>query len=658
MTNEENNEWKWNVQQLDDVAKALLLCLNNTKLQYRSEMGTVKNEKAIMNDANQKPNVKQQKESGDAQHLVVNESSSRVLKEVTRDHMQCAESLEVIPLKRNIAGLDVKELFLNAAKTGQWEEVVGALSTDKAMFLQIFDGGGQPSFQEIFPLLINGSSVIILIFKLTDDLETAYPVHYQPENKNKRLITWQDTYIVKDIISHALSSFVSQQDTSFPGKILLVGTHKDKLDVSQDPQECNIKDKILNIATQLHGWLHQSTAFETIQVRSIEELITGIDNSNEQDIVSVRKKIEELLSELDTQEIPAPWLVFDFVLHKYAKVEKLRSVSKSNCKDIAHICGVKEDEINVVLHYLHSEAGTLLYYSDIPRLNECVITDFQLLFDSISKIIIQYFDYHSKHGPHMKYKNQFKCKGQLDASILKRVEGCLEVDELLSLLRHRHIISNLEGTNIYFMPSVLPKTTLSYNLSNNFSSFLILFDHGYCPVGLFCAATTGLIVSRKWKVNNGESQYRNKINFYCICSGKSYSVLFSAFSAHYEVSLMGESLPHVKCMIYNDINNVFAKVCRDMNYPFPSYGFYCPKTCQCDSFSYSQNQHPAMCTFSCDTQEMKCCYSDTPTDLADEHKQWFQQVCVTIALLFKCYMKISCCKMCQSITHIVVAWKL
>ena len=257
-----------------------------------------------------------------------------------------------------------------------------------------------------------------------------------------------DTYIVKDVISHALSSFVSQQDTSFPCKILLVGTHKDKIEVSQDPQEnedSNKKAKILNIAMQFYGWLQQSTAFESIEVRNLEELITAIDNSNEQDILLVRKKIEELLSKLDSREIPAPWLVFDFVLHKNAKQEELRRVRKSDCKEIANICGVTENEIDVVLHYLHTEAGTLLYYSDIPKLNEYVITDFQLIFDSISKIIIQYFDYHSGHGPHMKHKNLLKNKGQLDASVLKNVEDCLEVDELLSLLHHRHIISKIEG---------------------------------------------------------------------------------------------------------------------------------------------------------------------------------------------------------------------
>ena len=636
MTSEENNKWKWSVQKLDHIAKALLQCLDNKQLQLEIKSSDYQeasvNVGAIGSDVQQKPSVEQQ-QSAESQDLGVPNAPSQALKE---EASNCTEITETNQQERMISDVNIKELFLNAVETGQWAEVMDTLNIDNATFLQIIDGGGQPSFQEIFPLLISGPSVTLLIFKLTDNLETSYTVQYQPESGSGGQKAWEDAYVVKDIISHAISSFVSQKKTTapVPCKILLVGTHKDKLgDASQDPHDSNKKAKIKSIAEQMHGWLHQSKAFESIQVRSIEDIITSIDNSDENDIVSIRKKIEETISQLDSQDIPAPWLVFDFVLRKYAKQNELQKVAKRDCIVIASICGVKDDEVDVVLHYLHFEAGTLLYYSDIPKLDQYVITDFQLIFDSISKIIIQFFDDNSVHGPHMKYKNLLKQKGQLDASVLKDVQGCLTVDELISLLHHRHIISSIhiEEKKRYFMPSVLPKAELSYNLSNNSSSILVLFDHGYCPVGLFCAATTRLIVNHKWSVNIGASQFRNKINFYCTCSGKSCNVIFSAFSAHYEVCFMGEELPQAKCMIYQNINDVFAKVCEDMKYPSPSYGFYCPgKTCECGDVSYLQYQHPAKCTFSCESLEMNCCYSGKPSDLTQKQKQWFPQVCVTM----------------------------
>ena len=631
MTNEENNEWKWNVQTLDDIAKALLLCLDNKHLQNENQiiisdtLTTSVNRSMIEKFVLQQIYVEQQQISEGSQDLG-QDKASQVLKQKPSNPINPTKHIEGNQQHKTLTSLDVKEFFLKAIKTGKWAEVVGALNINKAMFLQIIDGGGQPSFQEIFPLLISGPSLTVLVFKLTDDLENKYSVPYQPKSESEGQKEWKDTYVVKDIISYALSSFSSQRDTKTPfqSKILLVGTHKDKLEVSQDPcedHERSKKAKIKYIATQLCGWLDQSKAFRSIEVRCIENFITGIDNSNEQDIVTVKGKIEDLISQLDSEDIPAPWLVFDFVLRKYAELKHLRKLGTDDCKTIAAICSVQDDELNVVLHYLHFVAGTLLYYSDIPGLNQYVITDFQLIFDSISKIIIEFFDDNSKDGPHQMNKILLRRKGQFNASVLKKVEGCLEVNELLKLLKHRHVISEMETGDMFFMPSVLPK--VEELKPSGSSSFLVLFDHGYCPVGLFCAATTRLIVKHKWKLNE-VYHYRNKIDFYCKFKCQSYNVIFSAFTAHYEVYLKGEALPGVKYMIYQNINDVFTKVCEDMKYPSPSYGFYCPKRCEYYGIVYPEYQHPAICEFKseCQSQEMECYYTKKPSNLTEEHKQW------------------------------------
>ena len=632
MTNEGRNEWKWTCQKLDDIAKSLMQCLGNTKLHCDTESNDLPEESldehTINNDGQQNSSLESQHSVGSSD-LGADRPPMQVLTEETRKQFHPSETFETNEIQKLFTtDIDITELFRNAIKTGKWEEVVGALNIDKATFLQIIDGGGQPSFQEIFPLLISGPSLTVLVFKLTDDLEALHPVQYQPESQCEGQNVWQDTYVVKDIISHALASFaVSQKKEPFPCKILLIGTHKDQLEVSQHPQLDKVRNKkaqIESIAMKLYGWLHPSKAFESIQVQSMEDLITGIDNFSQHDIVLVKKKIEELILQIESQDVPAPWLVFDFVLHKLAEMKKLSKLGKSDCKDIAHVCGITED-INGVLHYLHYEAGTLLYYSDIPGLNEYVITDFQLIFDSISKIIIQYFE-NSISGPHLKHKKLFTQKGQFDASVLRGVEGCLKVQELISLLHHRHIISKMEA-NMYFMPSVLPKDRLSCNLSDKSLCYLVLFDHGYCPVGLFCAATIKLIVSHKWELNKGASQFRNKIDFFCTCAGKSYNVIFSEFSAHYEVCLTGDALPEVKCKIYRDMNDVLSTVCKDMKYPSPTYGFYCPKRCMYENGSYVHDPHPATCAFDDESKEMKCYYSGTPSDLSEEHEHWFKQVC-------------------------------
>ena len=625
MTNEEQNVWRWTVQKLDDIAKTLLQCLDNQLL--RCERETIH----MAVHVGKEPNVTAAQSPTPVPDMPLKQNEKMAgtpivpvppLQIVTgeNDHVPMTTLPGEIYTSSTV--IDINQNFSEAVETGQWSEVVSALNIDRAMLMQVIDGGGQPSFQEIFPLLISGPSVTLLMFKRTDDLQKAHGVQYQSIDGVEH--TWKDdTYVVRDFIFHAISSMVSFTDdinNPFGCKILLVGTHKDKIKGSEDQK----KAEIMKIARSMYGWLRELKSFKFIHVNNVEDLVTGIDNFELKDIQKVKNKIEKLVSQTLSKDIPAPWLVFDFVLHTHAKSKQLRKVEKIKCEQIAKSCGVKDDECEVVLQYLHYEAGTLLYYSDIPELSDCVITDFQLIFDSISKIIIDYFEDSSDHGPHSEDKHLLHEKGQLNASVLKDVEGCLKVNELLALMQHRHIVSKMDG-DMFFMPSVLPKAELSYNKSGDLCPFLVMFEHGCCPIGLFCAVTTSLIVTHKWKVKKDEPQFRNKISLY-YPGKKSYHIIFSAFFAHYEICVIDKKAKLIRYAIFKVMNGVFKTVCKDMNYPPPSYGFYCPKPCTYGGVTHLQNEHPAKCTFDMEAQEMTCYYIDAPSDLTDEHKSWFHEV--------------------------------
>ena len=632
MTGDEN-EWKWSVQKLDDMATALLRCVENKKLQQSTYKTTGSTQQHISSSVPQMyhkedPNA-EQVNSDKSQHSYISSASLQVASGMIIDPVHSTAQTQY----KSITDSDIWHLFTMATNNGNLEEVVQMLNIDQATFLQIIDGGGQPSFQEIFPLLIGGPSVVLLIFKLTDDLYASHKVQYQPGSGSEGPKEWNDTYCVNKTISHALSSFDAK-------KILIVGTHKDKLEVSQVDKESRKNAAIQKISDELLGWLRQSKASKSLVAKRESDLLISISKDNTDDIRLLKKQIEQAIFQSDFTEIPAPLLMFDFLLHKYAEQNQMRKLEKSVCQKIASSCGIKEAEIDVALDYLHLNAGTLLYYSDIHELKQYVITDFQLILDSISKIIIQYFDPNSANGACLSDKLSFKSNGLLDASALPRdvPPDYLNVKELLSLLKHRHIISEKVGENLFFMPSVLPNADYSHDLLSNSSSFLVLFDDGYCPVGLFCAATTELLVAHNWELNTGVQQYRNRINFYCSCPRKSYKVIFSAFPTHYEACLMpaydgeilkditDEELLEVKHMIYSNINDTITNIGKhysnkkDCCTTSPSYGFYCPKRGTCRN-TY---QHPAKCIKA--EREIECKYSGARTMLNKEQKQWFPQV--------------------------------
>ena len=351
MTNEENNKWNWTVQKLDDIAKTLLQCLDIQLLQCEKV--------TIHMDVREEPNVTAAQRPTPVPLMPLNQyvplaftpenvPPSQIVMEREKNHVPktTLPTVKQDKIHASTTDLDIKQLFSEAVKTGQWSEVVSALNIDRAMLMQVIDGGGQPSFQEIFPLLISGPSVTLLMFKLTDDLQKAHDVKYQPVDGVEH--TWKDTYVVRDFIFHAISSMVSFTDdinNPFGCKILLVGTHKDEIKGSEDQK----KAEIIKIAKSMHGWLQGKIAFKSIHVKKVEDLVTGIDNFKQEDIQKVKNKVEELLFQTPTKDIPAPWLVFDFVLHKYAKSKQLRKVEKIKCEEIANKCGIKDDEFEDVL---------------------------------------------------------------------------------------------------------------------------------------------------------------------------------------------------------------------------------------------------------------------------------------------------------------------
>ena len=165
--------------------------------------------------------------------------------------------------------------------------------------LQVIDGGGQPTFQEIFPLLISGPSLRLLIFKLTDNPKISYNAQYQPINGVEQ--TWPDsTYVVKDFISHAISSqfYLSTKSQSHPtlqfdskSKLLLIGTHKDMLEGSEEDTMKEIKWKTESLYQTL---LDESKAFgpqvvDWVKMKNMDDFITGIAKCNDKSIIHVKR---------------------------------------------------------------------------------------------------------------------------------------------------------------------------------------------------------------------------------------------------------------------------------------------------------------------------------------------------------------------------------
>ena len=132
------------------------------------------------------------------------------------------------------------------------------------IMINMVDVGGQPALLEMLPALTNGPALYCLFFRLDQDLRKHYPVQYHdPRHKTETVL--KNSYCIKDTLYHALSSIACFSSSSQPdqasSRVLLFGTHKDKVDESRISQiESDLKDSLQSTKLYEEGLLLKTSA--------------------------------------------------------------------------------------------------------------------------------------------------------------------------------------------------------------------------------------------------------------------------------------------------------------------------------------------------------------------------------------------------------------
>uniref|UniRef100_A0A1X7UU73 Uncharacterized protein n=1 Tax=Amphimedon queenslandica TaxID=400682 RepID=A0A1X7UU73_AMPQE len=136
---------------------------------------------------------------------------------------------------------------------------------DKTLTIYFRDCGGQPEFHEVLPALVSYSTLFLLMFNLSEDLDKRYEVTYKA-NDTDISEPYKSSFTVKDSLLQCLASISSignyakpstsvfwkilsaikvvwdafrslflksQQIFGAVSKVIIIGTHKDKLTVSE-----------------------------------------------------------------------------------------------------------------------------------------------------------------------------------------------------------------------------------------------------------------------------------------------------------------------------------------------------------------------------------------------------------------------------------------
>ena len=428
------------------------------------------------------------------------------------------------------------------------------------------DTGGQLEFQEVLPAIISGPSIFLLVFNLEHaanglDKEIS-AVYKRSDGTVYKPPPGISTFTVRDLVFHILASIQTTwsyrfqkdgKDRVIEAKVLLVGTHSDCVtDASvRDRIESDVQNLLKDTPYYLKGMLQVPC-----REPGKERFVYMVNNESAEDPVfqEIREKVRSLIFEESgdsdyKEDIPAQWLGFDLMLRR-SKEHKI--LTYEQCADMANRCGIRESDVEQALAFLHRRFGIIRYFSG-AGLDKAVITNPQVIYDAISDLIAEKFNYSNTRLTPEEVRD-FQKKGLISEDAVRKCIAsqrnettALSLKFLLSLLRHLHIVVELEGDQVnpktkYFMPCVLVGANRDLSKSADYSEpnvpdLLIVFDRGdqYCPKGLFSVFAINLakqhLAKYTWVLNRKQLD-REQIVFNIIFNVEELRCRYTVYIQH------------------------------------------------------------------------------------------------------------------------------
>ena len=529
--------------------------------------------------------------------------------------------------------------------------------------LNVHDIGGQPCFLEMLPALSTGPAMYLVFLDLSKDLDKPYKI---PFNREDTVITPYDAlHTVESTISQILSAITSvhciARETSrlsitkavkfrerfecfkkIKPVATLIGTHKDVLKEDTEQMLGNIDISLKQITRRYS---------KIVAHPDFNKCFFAVDNLNgtdESDVGPIRDFMSTIFqSHFKDAFLPIRpnWLWFSLILRR-----EYRIVSMVDCVDIAQSLGIDREEIDFILWYLHFCTGSLMYYPNIPDdwFKNHIICSPQVVFDSISELIVASIRTLHTDGPFMEYEQKEMIQmGQFSIDSVEKycaryqVKKDLEKVELIppmqlvKLLNHVNLLSPIthkesDGSErtTYFMPAVLDcaaqveLTTPPSPYKNNPEPFFITFNCGYIPTGTFCGLITRLvslglhgILGLSWELVE-RSVKRNYVSFHV--ASKTNKVTLIAHEKCYEIRA---NCKHKKFQLTDFCSYLLSVILYILKSLYkemvPQISFQCP--CP-DHKACSDVGH--LCTLSDDGYWIQFLCGDKSVDLRKYQQIW------------------------------------
>ena len=556
---------------------------------------------------------------------------------------------------------EVAAIFRESVQPDFWKE---ANQSFKA-FLRMEDTGGQPELMDMLPALTVGPGLYLLFFSYEFELKSEFKVFYQ-HSSGESTLPEQSTLTLEEMLLSALSSIscsnssanlmiAEETSSSDMHNILessrsvayIVGTHKDKVS----------EEYIASFDKELQSIIRNTDFFEKdiVQFCSEGKLVVSMDNmgGGAEEVNEIRKLLERAMeNHFKKLRIPAVWLLFSLCL----RMRDVRTASMECCLELSSLFNMSPYETKVALWFLHHHAGVMMYFPNVPGLEDLVIIDIQVVYDSVTNLILRAMSF-DKVGQAIAEK--FRRTGQFVLKDLIAATAGSSGDlipplKLLALLQFLHIVAavstaptsysstDIEDKVEYIMPCVLQnasKDKLDTFCKDtrrpiSIAPLMMRYKCGFVPIGVFPAVIASLIANSSFRLIE-KGMMKNLVQFRY--GSLLTLVTFISWPKFYEIIISELPIiqhePHIECVdIKKEVESTFEKVSSCMNYGYfmdYQFAFECP--------THPGREHMCIVHGKESSPNLMLCLHDmtnaVPVKLISCHKVWFGEVSPTLLVI-------------------------
>ena len=420
------------------------------------------------------------------------------------------------------------------------DEILKQMSSTESMILSqkwvyFVDSGGQSQFHNLFQAFVPNTSVLLLVFKLTEKLSNV-PRNYYVSEDGKCLDLKGNNVTIEYTLQRISSTLCTSRSK---GKVLCVGTFRDeyeKMNKEQKHEVGSIKDKNDQLKT-LFKQSHLSHCFSPggsgviFPVNGLQAKESFFDDKV---VVEIRRAITQ--QAVETKSVPLSWFALELALEE--KAEGCGVLTLETCEEIASLLSVKD--LQDALQFLHN-CSLLLYYKE----QKVVITDPQVMLNVLTHLTVVFYKLKNDElleivepcGVSEKEFDSFTKNAVITFNFFKELRTgpeqerkILTDEKLLQIFQNLLLAVKIEESR-FFLPALLPTVSLEEirKLREEHTSppLVLLFmqcdkcstpcgcEKTQCisPCGLFCASVVKLL-STGWTLYKWSPTYSNCITLH------------------------------------------------------------------------------------------------------------------------------------------------